>query len=984
MSARKPRSLSKAALVGLMLFGASGVFSIGHAQVTADTSAQGNLGTAVTAGPNYDITGGTRPGGGTNLFHGFNSFSLTSADTANFINDSGLPTSNILSRVTGGNPSNIFGTIQTTGFPGANLFLMNPAGIIFGPTAQLNVEGSFHATTADYLKLGDGGIFYADPTKGDVLTSAPVSAFGFLAANPAPIDINTSGVILGLVDYPLMGALGQTLSFVGGTVNVGAADGSAPGYVLSPGGRVNLVSVAGPGEAAFDGTGFNVDGVAKLGAVNIRGGSIVDGKDVFIRGGELTIDDGIIFPNVFYFFGLAPQADGGEVNIKVSGGVTMKGTTTDPLTDSPPGIFVFSGDFFNTDVAGKVPDVNITANSVSISGFAGIQADRLGPGASGDVVINADTVNVSNGGSVALFNAWEGAGGNLTINARDVSLSGDGSPSAVGFEGLGSQGLFHPLYLYSSVDPALTFGDSGNINLNLSGNLNVQGQAQITTDSLNFGRGGNININAANIVLVGAGAETGLIGAQSQLAGDAGNININATGTINVQNGFRISSSTVGVGNGGDVTVTAGKSITFDGADSRILSVTIPLPDDTQNAVFQSIFGEDFDTLRADLADCCGYPADADLFTVLGALNDLGFTAIPGELKAGDGGKVVVNTSLLTMNAGTRIETSTGWDGNAGSIQVNVGSLMLNGAALNSTSGFQRLTGDAVIGTGTAGAIGVNATDTISISGAGSKISSSTFGDGKGGDVTLSAGNQVNIVNGGHVSADSGGTIGGAVHSGTGLAGDINISSGNQITLDNGQITTQALTADGGNIKLTAPNTVQLQDSVISTSVQGGLGQGGNINIDPQFVLLNGSSIIANAYGGPGGNITIVADNFLQSTDSAISASSALSTPGTIQIQSPDNNVESSIAQLPSSFLDAASLLRGLCSARRTGAPSSFVVAGRGGVPVDADSYLPSFGTDTAAAMASTDGAATADAGRHATQRLALALLIPKDLDCAR
>jgi filamentous hemagglutinin family protein len=79
--------------------------------------------------------------------------------TANFLNNSGIPTSNILARVTGGNISNILGTIQTTGFGNANLFLMNPAGFLFGPKATLNVGGMVAFTTADYLRLADGGRF---------------------------------------------------------------------------------------------------------------------------------------------------------------------------------------------------------------------------------------------------------------------------------------------------------------------------------------------------------------------------------------------------------------------------------------------------------------------------------------------------------------------------------------------------------------------------------------------------------------------------------------------------------------------------------------------------------------------------------------------------------------------------------------------------------------------------------------------------------
>ena len=77
----------------------------GHSQTTSITSS--GLNTTVTVNgaapvPTYDITGGTRPGNGTNLFHSFGQFSVGTNDVARFANDSGLPTSNILSRVTGG------------------------------------------------------------------------------------------------------------------------------------------------------------------------------------------------------------------------------------------------------------------------------------------------------------------------------------------------------------------------------------------------------------------------------------------------------------------------------------------------------------------------------------------------------------------------------------------------------------------------------------------------------------------------------------------------------------------------------------------------------------------------------------------------------------------------------------------------------------------------------------------------------------------
>src|SRR5690242_4245014 len=144
-------------------------------------------------GAQYNITGGTRPGGGTNLFHSFGDFNVPNNNIANFLNNSGLPTTNILGRVTGGNISNIFGTIQTTGFGTANLFLMNPAGFLFGPNATVNVGGMVSFTTADYLRLTDNARFNAIPGPADaLLTASPVAAFGFLGSNPGAITVQGS------------------------------------------------------------------------------------------------------------------------------------------------------------------------------------------------------------------------------------------------------------------------------------------------------------------------------------------------------------------------------------------------------------------------------------------------------------------------------------------------------------------------------------------------------------------------------------------------------------------------------------------------------------------------------------------------------------------------------------------------------------------------------------------------------------------------
>jgi hypothetical protein len=155
-------------------------------------------------------------------------------------------------------------------------------------------------------------------------------------------------------------------------------------------------------------------------------------------------------------------------------------------------------------------------------------------------------------------------------------------------------------------------------------------------------------------------------------------------------------------------------------------------------------------------------------------------------------------------------------------------------------------------------------------------------------------------------------------------------------------VTTQARQADGGNISVTAGRMVHLIKSRITTSVESGTGQGGNITIDPRFVILDNSEIRADAFGGPGGNVRIVADVYL-TTDSAVSASSALGVPGAINIQATTTSVSATLARLPEAVAQAATLLRASCATRfASGKASSLVVSGREGLPLEPGSFLAS------------------------------------------
>ena len=140
-------------------------------EVKTEVTLDGTLGQrANLLGPNYLIGADLGRQHGGNLFHSFQNFNLSRFESATFSGPNSV--SNIISRVTGGNPSNIDGLISSV-IPNADMYFLNPYGFMFGPNARLDVQGSFHISTADYLRLGDGGRFEARNYRSSLLTIAP-------------------------------------------------------------------------------------------------------------------------------------------------------------------------------------------------------------------------------------------------------------------------------------------------------------------------------------------------------------------------------------------------------------------------------------------------------------------------------------------------------------------------------------------------------------------------------------------------------------------------------------------------------------------------------------------------------------------------------------------------------------------------------------------------------------------------------------------
>jgi large exoprotein involved in heme utilization and adhesion len=170
-------------------------------------------------------------------------------------------------------------------------------------------------------------------------------------------------------------------------------------------------------------------------------------------------------------------------------------------------------------------------------------------------------------------------------------------------------------------------------------------------------------------------------------------------------------------------------------------------------------------------------------------------------------------------------------------------------------------------------------------------------------------------------------------------------------------VTTQASQASGGNIVVAATEMVRLTDSGISTSVFGGPGSaGGGIFIDPRFILLQNSRIVAQATQGAGGTITLVAGTVLADPSSLISASSQSGPQGTVTVQAPIQNLSGAMVPMQQEYMPATTLLSQRCAARVSdGKVSTFVVTLREGLPPEPGGPLPSPLEDLDRAVTQTD-----------------------------
>jgi filamentous hemagglutinin family protein len=614
------------------------------AQVIPDNT----MGTNVA--PNININGvlSDRVDGGAkvgnNLFHSFSSFNINPATGVYFTNPTDI--TNIFARVTGSNSSNINGTLGVLG--GANLFLMNPNGIVFNSGAKLDLSGSFLATTASSIHFADGKVFEIKDTSSNILTQSVPVGLGF-GSNSGKITVNGNGHNLVTQDpnfAPIinMGNTtglhvqpGKTLALIASEVNLNG------GILTAPQGKIELGSVSGNSNVSFsvdDGFNFGYTNVSAFEDIFFSNSSLLDasgdgGASIQINGRSIRFTDGSV---------ALVQNQGmqktGNLKVNASEILEIKGTAPDNITRSTIG---------NETLAGDMGNIHITAKRLSLI--------------DGGVIANR-TFSQSNGSHVY-------------INATEsLEVSGVSPVNPAAFSGIGSI--------------TIGSGDSGNVFISTP-NLFISNGGIITATSLSSGNGGSININATDIELTGTARtlfQVSAIASSSIGSGNAGNINI-STESFAINNGARIDTAGSGYGNGGSIVINARQKLQVlngSGVDSSLEPATLEerqkfnLPEipnrDSGNIFINTSFLEVANTgsisvsnLGNGLAGILSINADTVKLDNQGAL--LAMTA------SGNGGNITLESQNLILQTNSSITTNASGVGNGGNINLNIGAISL-------------------------------------------------------------------------------------------------------------------------------------------------------------------------------------------------------------------------------------------------------------------------------------------------------------------
>ncbi|WP_305884992.1 CHAT domain-containing protein [Oscillatoria sp. HE19RPO] len=759
-------------------------------------------GTQVTHdGDRFDIQGGSRSSDGSNLFHSFDRFGLDAGQTANFWANPDIQ--NIFTRVVGGNPSLIQGLLQVSGSQ-SNLYLINPAGILFGPTAQLNLTGSFFATTANSLGFNSGASF-------DVLGS---SSYHSLTGSPNQFYFTQSqaGSIVNAGDLTV--GSGEHLTLLGGTV-------LNTGTLTAPGGNITIASVPGPHRVRLSQEGMLLSlefqaiapsaemGISPLQLPQLlTEGNLTQGH---ARGAVVNPDGTITLTGSNLSW--APESGttivSGEISVadgvQTGGTVTILGekigaiaSTLDASGGNGGGEVYLGGDFQG---GSRLP----SADRTLISPDSTIRVDALSTGNGGRAIVWSDRLsgfygNISARGGSDPFTPSQN-GGFVEVSGKEHLI----------FEGI--------------VDVSATHGSVGTLLLDP---LNII----ISNDEDDPSNVGDLLPN----ILAGEDdefAEATITISAETLQNQSGNIILEATNDIRIANNvalefvpgetivLRADADNEGTGaflmNPSSQIQAQGRNIEIFGANITVSTIDTSAEEDGGNISLTSSDGNI--QARELISQSTGSGTGGNITLQAGGTGAINIQ--PGNLDAssasGDGGTITLTTETGDITTGEIISKSDG-EGTAGDIILTAGGT----GAINVSQGNAIL--DASSGSGDGGSITLT-TETGNITTR--TIVAKSDGEGSGGEISLNAAGEGRIIiqtGNARIDASSASGDGGLI----------------ELNTEGGDITSQDLSTNSN----ATPGNINLDAST------GTLRLGGNINT-------NNLNVRANAIEATGNIATI-------------------------------------------------------------------------------------------------------------------------------
>jgi filamentous hemagglutinin family protein len=879
------------------------------AQVIPDNTLPRAEQTQVTGNPNFQIDGGARRGG--NLFHSFEQFSVPTGGSAFFNNAADVQ--NILTRVTGGSISNIDGLIRANGT--ANLFLLNPNGILFGPNASLNIGGSFVATTANALGFPNGEVFSSDaksPLPSQLLTVNPNALFfNQLTQKPIIVQSRFNEMVFNQSSFNATGLHvppGQNLLLVGGAIQLDTGEPFIPtsppgrpilkfyspdiqldvqpdgGWLISPGSYVELGAVGGVGRVGLSTASpdwqLTIPDRVPRADVSFSNGSGIDvrgasgsirmlAQNIDIRRSRLQIG----IPNDSRL----PNTQTGDLDLNATGSITISQSL---LENRLLGV-------------GTLGSVNLSAGDRVSLDHTDVynRVQPTGIGNTGDINITTGSLSLINAAQLVSATDGQGNGGSININARDtVSFDISRIYNVVQSPGVGNAGEINittgSLFVRGAGLTSFSTGqgNSSTVNINARDTVSFFDGASVLTrvQSTGVGNAGDINITTGSFSLT-----RGQMSSNGLVLGIPGNININARDTVSLTQNAFLSASSVAPKDSGSVNIKAGDSVSIDGGSSiqtqlgRNLSLT-PEETDIGNAGDINIT-----TGLFSLTNGSYLYSDTDGQGNAGSvnINARDRVSIDGEYSAeiisggrsigtiyntssiftrvfsgavGQGGDVTITTGSLFLTNGGAVNTSTAGQGNAGRVTINArDSVQISGTAPTRTDyPSQVFTSVKPGAVGSAGNIDITALKLSLLNGA--QLAASTSGEGRAGNIRISA-DTVGLSSGGQLLTTT---------SSSNRAGDITVNTP-ELQLSgatSGLFTGTTSAGDAGNLTIQPRGNgqnvwVNLQSGAQISASTSGSGHGGLLTITaPESITLTGNgSVIAagTGGGGAGGNLTL-------------------------------------------------------------------------------------------------------------------------------